>query len=164
MRVHFISIVAVLFLVACISAAPAATPFAPDDLASTLPSEVGDKQLAVRNIEPEEFGLLHPEQLGVDPSDLLIASAVHRGSDTELSIGAYRARGLGPEQTVAPLLEFLPALAPAVVADREVAAGSGARSVTYLYLKGEVAFMVHSLEVNLETAKAYADAALESLP
>jgi hypothetical protein len=61
--------------------------------------QVLDKTLEVNNVDPTGFGLLDPAELGIGASDLLLASAIYRaGIDDELSLQAFRARGVAPEQ------------------------------------------------------------------
>jgi hypothetical protein len=174
------SALAVLLLLGCtapvadVTTPPAPTLYAPEDLASSLPRQVRGKTLTVSSSTVEELTdtwWADPErsflvERGKDVTDVWDSRAMWFDEASFLVIWAQRVRGVPADELAAEMLTVLEESSneSMTVGGRPVRGWANETGASYVYMQGEVIYMITASNPQLGEARADADAAVAALP
>lgn len=166
-----------LLVVACGAVTPSGSPYAPDDLAFTLPREVRGKSLDVRPLDTAGGEAYRDVvvRVGGEPDDLILATADFEDPEARVSVSAIamRVRGVGAERLFQALYDLRlaaerspsPTFTPASIGGRAVLSfPSDGTGTGFAYPKGEVLYLIVAGNPSGDEARADAEAALAALP
>lgn len=171
-------VAATVLIAACAGHSPSATRSAAENLAATLPREVGDLQLDVKPSTIAEMvggGSDEPflrvlAEAGKTPADVTLAVARNGRVPLHVDVWAMRVRGLDAQPIAQTLYAAYsdppPTFSSEVMLSQDVLTSTGDDgSLSIIYCRGDVAYMIRAIKTpaNPAVSRSYAEGLLNTV-